>query len=93
MGILEGLQNNRSNAQQHNFNTPQALQHTQSGINEALQKLRANPADAVKNAGLSIPEGMNDPQQIVNYLLQTGQIGNNRVQAAMQMARRMGLIG
>lgn len=50
-----------------------------------MNQLRTNPAAMLKQRGLNIPEGMNDPQQIINHLLQTGQINNSRLQMAQQM--------
>ena len=44
---------------------------------QALQQIRANPSAVLKQAGLNLPDGMNDPQQIVMYLLNSGQIGRN----------------
>ena len=52
---------------------------------QMMQQLRSNPAATLKQAGMNIPDGMNDPQQIVNHLLQSGQINNARLQAAQRM--------
>lgn len=52
---------------------------------QAMQQLRADPAGTLKAAGLNIPDGMNDPQQIVNHLLQSGQVSNPRLQMAQRM--------
>lgn len=57
---------------------------------QMLQQLRSNPVSMLKQAGYSIPDGMNNPQQMVNYLLQSGQIPQTRYQQAMQMFSRMG---
>lgn len=54
-----------------------------------MNQLRANPAAMLKQRGLNIPEGMNDPQQIINHLIQTGQINNSRLQMAQQMMAQM----
>ena len=58
-------------------NTPNALQ--------ALEQLKANPMSVLKSAGMNIPDGMTNPQQIVNHLLQTGQVSNPRLQMAQRM--------
>ena len=57
---------------------------------QMLQQLRSNPVSVLKQAGYNIPEGMNNPQQMVNYLLQSGQVPQARYQQAMQMFNRMG---
>lgn len=57
---------------------------------QILQQLRNNPASTLKQAGLNIPDNMNDPGQIINYLLQSGQVQNSRLQAAQRI---MGMFG
>lgn len=57
---------------------------------QVLQQLRSNPVGMLKQAGYSIPDGMNNPQQMINYLLQSGQVPQARYQQAMQMFSRMG---
>lgn len=54
-----------------------------------MNQLRANPAAILKQRGLNIPDGMTDPQQIINHLIQTGQINNSRLQMAQQMMAQM----
>lgn len=54
-----------------------------------MNQLRANPAAMLKQRGLNIPDGMTDPQQIINHLIQTGQINNSRLQMAQQMMAQM----
>lgn len=63
-------------------------QQTPTNPMQMMQQLRANPMAMLQRAGLSIPTGMTDPQQMVNYLLQSGQVSNAKYQQAMQMARR-----
>lgn len=53
-----------------------------------LQSLKSNPEEALKQAGYSIPGGMHDAQQIINHLLQSGQITNPRLQMAQQLLSR-----
>ena len=55
---------------------------------QAMQQLRADPAGILKQAGMNIPAGMNDPRQIVNHLLQSGQLPQNRLTQIMQMMSR-----
>lgn len=65
-------------------------QPKQPNFQQALSQLRGNPAWTLKAAGLNIPDGMNDPQQIVSHLLQSGQVSNPRLQMAQRM---MGMLG
>ncbi len=57
---------------------------------QMLSQLRQNPVGVLKQAGLNIPAGMSNPQQILNHLLQSGQVPQARYQQAMQMMSRMG---
>ena len=57
---------------------------------QMLRQLRSNPVGVLKQAGYNIPYGMNSPQQMVSYLLQSGQVPQARYQQAVQMVSRMG---
>ena len=74
MSLFESLGNKKPNAQR----TAQ----------DALAQLKANPQAALEEAGLSIPDGMTDPQQMVRHLITSGQVGNPLVRQLMQMAGR-----
>jgi len=52
---------------------------------QLISQLRQNPAALLQQAGLNIPSGMNDPQQIIQHLLQSGQVPQQRYQQIMQM--------
>ena len=64
-----------------NFNPMMMMQMMQS-----MQQLKNNPAAILQQRGLNVPQGMNDPQAIINYLTQSGQVPQSRIQAMMQMA-------
>lgn len=53
-----------------------------------LQSLKSNPEQVLKQAGYNIPGGMHDAQQIINHLLQSGQVTNPRLQMAQQLLSR-----
>ena len=55
---------------------------------QMMQQLRSNPASFLKGMGLNIPAGMTDPQQMVNYLMQSGQVTPPRFRQAQQMMQR-----
>lgn len=55
---------------------------------QEIQNLRADPISYLKNRGFNIPQGMTNPGQITQYLLRSGQVGNNRYQMAMRMLGR-----
>lgn len=52
---------------------------------QALAQLRNDPAGVLGKVGLNVPAGMTDAQQIVQHLMQTGQLSQNRFAQAMQM--------
>lgn len=53
-----------------------------------IEQVKAHPASFLKEKGMNIPDGMTDATQITQYLLQTGQIGPQRLRAVMQMLQR-----
>ena len=55
---------------------------------QMMMQLRSNPAAVLKQRGLNVPDGMTDPQQIVQHLISSGQVSNNALQTAMQMMGR-----
>ncbi len=53
-----------------------------------------NPKDAamsrLKQLGISIPEGMeNNPQALINHVMQSGKVPQNRLSMAQQIMQRM----
>ena len=52
---------------------------------QALQQIKSNPVNFLKQAGFSVPDGVNNPQQIINHLLQSGQVQQSRYAQVMQM--------
>ena len=54
-----------------------------------LQQLRQNPMQFIMQRRFNVPQGMaNDPQAILNHLMQTGQISQDQVNRAYQMAQQ-----
>lgn len=54
-----------------------------------VQQIKNNPFSYLQSKGFNIPQNMNNPQAIMNYLLQSGQIGNQKMQMAQQMLQNM----
>lgn len=65
------------------------IQATQMKAQQAMSQLQANPAGVLGQIGLNIPAGMTDPQQMVQHLMQTGQVPQGRFAQAMQMMGQM----
>ena len=53
-----------------------------------LQQLKANPMQFLLQRKMNIPQGVNNPQDIINHLLQTGQISQQQINQAYQMAQK-----
>ena len=56
---------------------------------DQLNRIKQDPIGAAKQNGFNIPDNLaGDPQAMVNHLLQTGQITNQKMQWIMQMVQR-----
>ena len=66
---------------------PQAQQQDPRAL---LQQLRQDPGATLKGAGLTVPDGMTDPQQMVQHLINSGQVPQSRLTRAVQMLQRLG---
>ena len=56
---------------------------------EMLNKLRNDPVGVLKQSGYNIPAGMNNPRQIIQHLIQSGQVPNGRLNQIQQMAQSL----
>jgi len=55
-----------------------------------LQQLQQDPIGMARQAGYNIPQNLaNNPQAMVQHLIQSGQVGGPKLQQAMQMIRQM----
>ena len=62
-------------------------------MNTPFAQFMQNPIQSLMNAKLNIPQGMNNPNEILNYLLSTGQISQDQVNQAMSQYRQMSAAG
>lgn len=56
-----------------------------------LAQIKQNPMAFLRQRGLNVPENMNNPQQIIQYLMNSGQVTQaqfNNAQRMAQMFRR-----
>lgn len=79
MSLFDSLSGNQQKPQQQQM-TPQ----------QALSQLQADPSGVLKQVGLNIPAGMTNPQQMVQHLIQSGQVGQGRFNQLMQIMGQMG---
>lgn len=65
--------------------TPQKTPQKTS-MDQAMNELRAHPADIIKQAGFNVPDSIsNNPQAAVMHLIQTGQIKTPMMQRIQPM--------
>lgn len=55
-----------------------------------MTQFMQNPLGALRASGYSIPDGINDPRQIANHLISSGQLGRGKLGQLQQMARLIG---
>ncbi len=53
-----------------------------------LQQIKANPMQILSRR-FNLPSNLNDPQAILNHLMKTGQVSQEQVNRAYQMAQRL----
>lgn len=54
------------------------------------QNPREQALNLLKQQGIDVPQGMeNDPQGIIQHLMQSGRVSQNRLTMAQQMMQRM----
>lgn len=56
---------------------------------QMIQKLRSDPVGMLRSRGLQIPDGMNNPRQIINHLLQSGQVPQSRYAQVLQNMQQL----
>ena len=61
-------------------------------IMQMVQQLKSNPMQFIMQRRLNIPQNinMNDPNAILNYLVQSRQISQDTINTAYKMAQSMG---
>ena len=57
---------------------------------EQLKQLMNDPRGAAQRSGFNIPENMNDPKEMVQHLIMTGQVSSPVLQRILPMIRMMG---
>lgn len=52
---------------------------------QMVQQLKANPIQFLQRAGFNVPSNLNDPNAIIQHLMNSGQISQQRYEQARQM--------
>lgn len=53
---------------------------------QMVQQLKANPIKFLQRAGFNVPSNLNSPNDIIQHLMNSGQISQQRYEQARQMA-------
>lgn len=62
-----------------------------SNIMNMLPQIKQNPMNVLQQAGLNIPANLNNPNEILNHLIQSGQVNQQQLDYAQKMAQMLGL--
>lgn len=81
----------RPSAPAQNAQRPQQFNpmQMQRAFQSDLASLKADPIAYAKAHGKNIPDGMTDPNQMAQYLLNSTQVNNPRYQMAVRMLNGM----
>ena len=68
---------------------PNPMMGGMSNMMGMLQQLKANPMQFLMQRRMNLPQGisLSDPQAILNHLVQSGQVSQDAVNNAYQMAQ------
>lgn len=53
---------------------------------QMIQQLKANPIQFLQRAGYNVPSNLNSPNDIIQHLMNSGQISQQNYERARQMA-------
>jgi hypothetical protein len=61
-----------------------------ANMQQQLQQLQSDPLSMAQRAGYQIPQNLaNNPQAMVQHLIQTGQVGGSMLQRIMPMMQKL----
>ena len=58
---------------------------------QMIPQIKQNPLAVLKQAGFNVPTGFSNPNQIIQHLVQSGQVNQSQLDYAQRMARMMGM--
>ena len=62
------------------------LMESRANPMQMLQQLRQNPVQFLRQAGLNVPADLSDPNAIIQHLMNSGQVSQQRYDQARQIA-------
>lgn len=71
----------------------QALNGAANNMNpmQMLTQLKSNPLGMLRRAGYNVPESVTNPQAIIQYLMNSGQLTQQQLTQAQQSAQTFGI--
>lgn len=57
-----------------------------------LAQLKQNPLAMLRRAGYNVPDNMTNPQQIIQHLMNSGQVSQSQLNNAQMMAQTFGMM-
>ena len=54
---------------------------------QLLSQLRSNPMAILKQAGFNVPSNLSNPQEIIQHLMNSGQVSQQQLNNAQMMAQ------
>lgn len=58
---------------------------------QMLSQLKSNPLGLLRQAGFNVPDNISNPQAIIQHLMNSGQISQQQLTQAQQMAQNFGM--
>lgn len=58
-------------------------------MNSVLSQMKHNPMQFLTQKGFNIPQNMNDPNAIIQYLMNTGQVSQTQYDQAMRTINQL----
>lgn len=65
-----------------------AMSGNQPNIMGMLSQIKSDPVGFLMHYRFNVPQNVKDPNGIINYLLSSGQISQQQINSAYQMAQR-----
>lgn len=61
-------------------------------IIQMLTQLKNNPLQLLQKAGFNVPNNINNPQEMIQHLLNSGQVSQAQLNQAQQQAQMFGIM-
>ena len=58
---------------------------------QLLSQLKSNPMKMLRQVGFNVPENITNPQEIIQHLMNSGQVSQQQLTQAQQAAQNFGI--